>query len=107
MHVAAGREAGADQPLGAPALGEVVGGVDRIHGGDALGLDIGNQRVGDVGEDHAGQHVDLVGLDQLAGAGQGGGRDALVVLQDDLEVAPGELPAALLPVELAAAVHVL
>src|SRR5438132_13488801 len=49
----------------------------------------------------------MVVLDELAELRESGGGEALVVLEDHLELAPGDLPAALLPVQLAAAVHVL
>src|SRR5206468_3441944 len=107
MHVLARGEAGPDQPLGTLALREVVGGVDGVEARDALRLDVGDERVGDVGEDHAARHVDVVGLDELAEPRQRGGRDAFVVLEDDVQLTAGDLPAALLPEQLAAAVHVL
>src|SRR2546425_4262488 len=107
VHVAAGREPGADEPLGPLALREIVGRVDRVHRGNFLRFDIGHQRVGDVRQDHAGDHVDAIVLDELPELDEGGRRVALVVLQDDLDLASGHLPAALLPVELAAAVHIL
>src|SRR5438876_7448857 len=49
----------------------------------------------------------MVGLDELPSFGDRGGRQALVVLEDDFELPAGDLPAALLPEKLAAAVHVL
>ena len=69
MHVAAGREAGADEPVRPLALREVVGGVDRVQGRDRLLLDVGHQRIGDVGQDHAHEHVHLVVLHELARLG--------------------------------------
>src|SRR5207245_2993178 len=98
--------AGRVQPWWPLALGEIVGGVDRVERRDPLGLDVRNERVRDVREDDAGDHVDLVALDELAELGEGGRGQALVVLEDHLELPSGELPAALLPEELAAAVHV-
>src|ERR1043166_2094419 len=76
MRVLRRGEAGPDQPLGALALREVVGGVDGVEARDALRLDVGDERVGDVGEDHSAGHVDVVGLDELAEPRQRGSRDA-------------------------------
>ena len=107
MHVAAGREARSDQPLGPLALGEVVGGVDRVDRRDLLSLDVRHERVRHVGEDNPGQHVDLVAFDQLPCLRNGDRRLALVVFEDYLELPAGDLPTGLLPVKLAAIVHVL
>src|SRR3989441_889458 len=107
VHVAAGGEAGTDEPLRPLALREVVGGVDRVEGRDPLRLDVRHERIGDVRQDDAGEHVHLVVLDELARLGERGRRLAFVVLEDDLELPAARLPARLLPVQLAAAVHVL
>src|SRR3989441_539362 len=107
VHVAAGGEAGTDEPLRPLALREVVGGVDRVEGRDPLRLDVRHERIGDVRQDDAGEHVHLVVLDELARLGERGRRLAFVVLEDDLELPAPRLPARLLPVQLAAAVHVL
>jgi hypothetical protein len=72
-----------------------------------LCLDIGNERIGDVRQDDARQHVDPIGLDQLARARERGRGHAFIVLQNHRELAAGDLPPALLPVKLASAVHVL
>src|SRR5947209_4899536 len=107
VHVAAGGEAGTDEPLRPLALREVVGGVDRVEGRDPLRVAVRHERIGAVRQDAAGERVHLVVLDELARLGERGRRLAFVVLEDDLELPAARLPARLLPVQLAAAVHVL
>ena len=92
--------------LGGLRLGEVVG-CRQEERRQLVALDRLHQRVADLGQQHAGEDVDLVLLDQLPVLGLGGGRVALGVLFDQLQLAPGHLAARDLHPNFEAVEHVL
>jgi len=70
-------------------------------------LDERHQAVAHIDQQHPGEHVDLVVADQLAVLGDGGGRVALGVLLDQLDLAAARLVSDLLERQLEPVEHVL
>src|SRR5262250_178284 len=106
MHDLARREVGAQDPLGDLALGQLVGRSEE-EGGQLIAFDEGYEALPHVGEKDAGEDVDLVVVDELAILRDGGGRAALGVLLDELDLAAARLIVDLLERQLETIEHVL
>ena len=106
MHDLARREVRAEEPLGDLALGQVVGRGEEERG-ELVALDERDEAIAHVGEEDAGEDVDLVVADELPVLRDGRGRVALRVLLEQLDLAPARLVADLLERELEAVEHVL
>src|SRR5215469_17027665 len=106
MHDLARREVGAQDPLGDLALGQLVGRREE-EGGQLIALDEGHEALPHVREKDAGEDVDLVVVDELAILRDGGGRAALGVLLDELDLAAARLVVDLLERQLETIEHVL
>ncbi len=106
MHDLARREVRAEEPLGDLALGQVVGRGEEKRG-QPVALDEGDEAIAHVGEEDAGEDVDLVVADELPVLRDGRGRVALRVLLEQLDLAAARLVADLLERELEAVEHVL
>ena len=94
-------------PLRGLALGQVIGGHDRVRGGDLRAVREGVDGIARGGEEPAREDVDAVLVHQLARLGQRRRGHTLGVLHDELDLPPRYLPADLVQVELGAAEHVL
>ena len=94
MHWLTRREVRAHDVLHRLAFGQIVGGREHERG-QPISLDRTGQRVADVGEQNAREHVDLVVRDELSVLGLRDGGVALGVLIDQLDPAAGGLVARL------------
>src|SRR5437867_2769882 len=101
------RPARADDPGTPLALRDVVRGHDRVERRDLLLVDVGRDRVADRRAHRPDQDVDPLPLDEAARLGEARRGLALVVFDDQLHLAPRELPALFLEKELEAVDHVL
>ena len=95
VRLAAG-PAGADDPLAAPPLRQVVGGHHGIHHRDLHRVDVRRQRIAGRREQRTRHQVHLVALHQLSGLRQPDRRNPLVVLDDELNLASARAIADLL-----------
>jgi len=99
--------AGADD-VGAPlALGDVLGRDDGKAGGHLLGIYVRRHGVADGGRKRPHEQMNALALHEAARLGEARRWLALVVLGDELDLAPGQAPALLLEEELHAVGHVL
>jgi hypothetical protein len=106
VHRLARGEIRAHQVLRDPPLRQVVG-RGEIERRQPVALDVGHERVADVAQQHAIEHVDAILRHELTVLGLRGGGIALVIFLDELDLAPGDLVVDLLERHLETVEHVL